>query len=117
MTDTLTTTRERTQEVSARRGRFGRRRIVVSALLAGVLAGGAVFAVAQPSAEEIERAYWDQVVAYYEQRYQTMTSGGSIAEAGSAASVGSTGSSGSLEQAHWAAVVDYYEQQWAARQR
>jgi len=94
MTETLTTTREQTRQV---RGRAGRLRILVAALLAGALVSGAVFAVSQPSHQEVEQAYWDQVVDYYEQ-YQTARSNASAEPAGV---------SGSIEQAHWAAVVDY----------
>lgn len=105
MTEALTTSRERTQEVPD--GRAGARqiRVLVAYLLAGALAGGAIFAVSQPNPNNVERAYWDQVIAYYQQTHT----------ARSEASARSAALAQSIEQTHWAAVVDFYEQQWAAR--
>lgn len=105
MTEALTTSRERTQEMPD--GRAGVRQIrkLVATLLAGALVGGAVFAVSQPSPHDVERAYWDQVIAYYQQTHT----------ARSEASARSAALAELIEQTHWAAVVDYYEQQWAAR--
>ena len=107
MTETLTTRRERTQEVSDGPGRVRRIRFLVATLLAGALAGGTVLAVAQRDPQDVERAYWDQVVTYYEQSHATRSEASARAAALAEA----------IEQTHWAAVVDYYEEQWGARAR
>lgn len=103
-------------------------RIIVIALVIGVLVGGVVFTSAGSSRAELEQARWQQVVDYYEQQYQTMADSRARREAAYWQDVinryarqyaliadASSKPATDRQSAHWEAVVDYYEQQWELR--
>jgi uncharacterized protein HemX len=103
-------------------------RIIVLALVVGVLVGGVVFASSGSSRAELEQARWQQVVDYYEQQYQMMADTRARNEAAYWQDVinhyarqyaliaeASSTPATDRQSAHWEAVVDYYEQQWELR--
>jgi len=107
MTNVLThPAQDQAKSVSVESGRRGKRRILIAAVLVGVLAGGVVYTTAGPSARDLEEAHWEAVVDYYGRQYQTMSQGGSAGL-----------SAGAADQAHWEAVVAYYEAQWVETQK
>jgi hypothetical protein len=105
-----------------------RGKIIVLALVIGVLAGWLVFTGAGSSRAELEQARWQQVVDYYERHYQTMADAQGRTEAAYwqdvinhyahqyevIANAGNEPATDS-QSAHWEAVVDYYEQRWESR--
>ncbi|HVR32457.1 MAG TPA: hypothetical protein VMS74_07080 [Acidimicrobiia bacterium] len=75
-----------------------RGRIIVLALVIGVLAGWLVFTSAAPSRAELEQTRWQQVVDDHERQYQTMAD----AQAPKAG----------WQAAYWQDVVDHYARQY-----
>ena len=104
-------------------------KIIVLALVIGVLVGWLVFTSAGPSRTELEQARWQQVVDYYERQYQTMADTQARKEAAYWQDVinhyarqyeliaDASSKPATDQSAHWEAVVDYYEQQWELREQ
>ena len=107
-----------------------RGKIIVLALVIGVLVGWLVFTIAGPSRAELEQARWQQAVDYYEQQYQTMADAQARKEAAHWQDVvnhyarqyelianASSKPATDRQSAHWEAVVDYYEQRWELQEQ
>ncbi len=107
-----------------------RGKIIVLALVIGVMVGWLVFTSAGPSRGELEQARWEQVVDYYERQYQTMADAHAGKEAAYWQDVidhyarqhelranASSEPATDRPSAHWEAVVDYYEQRWELREQ
>jgi hypothetical protein len=107
-----------------------RGKIIVPALVIGVLAGWLVFTSAGPSRAELEQARWQQVVDYYEQQYRTTADAQARKEAAHWQDVvnhyarqyelianASSKPATDRQSAHWEAVVDYYEQRWELQEQ
>lgn len=73
-------------------------KIIVLALVIGVLVGWLVFTSGDPTRAELEQARWEQVVDYREGQYQTMADA-QAREAG-------------RQAAYWQAVVDHHARQY-----
>ena len=107
MTDVLThPAQDQAKSVSVESARRGKRRILIAAVLVGILTAGVAFTTAGPSARDLEEAHWEAVVDHYGQQYQTRSQ---VRSAGLSA--------GAEDQAHWEAVVAYYEAKWAETQK
>ena len=132
MTDLLTRPVEEQQRDEAAAGirTATRAKIIVLALVIGVLVGWLVFASAGPSRAELEQARCQQVVDYYERQDQTMADTQARIEAAHWQDVvnhyarqyelmadASTKPATDRQSAHWEAVVDHYEQQWELREQ
>ena len=107
-----------------------RGKIIVLALVIGVMVGWLVFTSAGPGRADLEQARWQQVVDYYERQYQTMADAQARNEAAYWQDVinhyarqyelianASSKPATDRQSAHWEAVVDYYEQQWELREQ
>lgn len=107
-----------------------RGRIIIVALVIGVLVGWLVFTSPGPSRAELEQARWQQVVDYYERQYQTMAGAQAPKEAAHWQDVinhyarqyelianASSRPATDTQSAHWEAVVDYYEQRWGLQEQ
>ncbi len=125
MTDLLTrSVEEQPRDEAATGTRFATRgKIIVLALVMGVLVGWLVFNSGGPGRAELEQTRWQQVVAYYEGHYQTMADAQARTEAAYWQDVidhyarqyelmtnASSKPTTDRQSAHWEAVVDYYEQ-------
>jgi len=102
-----------------------RGKIIVFALVIGVLVGWLVFTSAGQSPAELGQVRWQQAVEYYELQYQTMADAQARKEAAHWQDVidhyarqyevianASSKPATDRQSAHWEAVVDYYEQRW-----
>ena len=125
MTDLLTRPVEEQRRDKAATGirTATRGKIIVLALVVGVLFGWLVFASAGPNRAELEQARWQQVVDYYERQNQTMADAQVRKEAAYWQDVinhysrqyelmdnASSKPATDRQSTHWEAVVDYYEQ-------
>jgi hypothetical protein len=106
-----------------------RGKIIVLALVIGVLGGWLVFTSAGPSPAELEQARWQQVVDYHGLQFQTMADAQARTEAAHWQDVinhyarqyelmtNASSKPATDQSAHWGAVVDYYEQRWESREQ
>ena len=129
MTDLRTRPVEEQQQDEAAPGirTATRGKIIVLALVIGVLVGWLVSTNAGPSRAGLEQARWQQVVDYYELQYQTMADVQARTEAAHWQDVvnhyarqyelmtNASSKPATDQSAHWGAVVDYYEQRWESQ--
>lgn len=103
-------------------------KIIALAVVIGILTGWAVLTNVEPGRAELEQVRRQQVVDYFENRYQEMADAQAAREAAYWQEVvnhyarqyelfanASSDSEVERKSAHWEAVVDYYGQQWELR--